>query len=318
MELEKQLQIVLITYNRKAELERTLRTLLADDSPIKNCDITVLDNRSTDGTDQIIQNFAQTHPNLHNRCNKYNVGLGGNLIKAMELADKKYLWILCDDDFFDWTNWAEIEQAINDEYDLIMTSWAEKKQNPSVPYILNNLGFVPSGIYHTKHITDLTMQNAYAMAYNLFPFQAMGIKIVNEKGRIFMPHRKIVIQSEAPKSHKVKKLRPGLFFHWNKFNLLWGYVDSYNLIEDKKLRQACCDELVLDKSFLYSMRNFLSSQPFCWHHFWDIFCTVSFKQKIILLWALLCPLYFYRTDRGINIKFFFLKTKVFPLPEQKQ
>lgn len=318
MELEKQLQIVLITFNRKAELERTLKTLLADNSPVKQCDITVLDNRSTDGSDKVIEAFAAHHPNLHNRCNKYNVGLGGNLIKAMELADKKYLWILCDDDFFDWTHWPEIEQALNNDYDLIMTSWAEKVQNPSIPYILNNLGFVPSGIYHTKHITDLTMQNAYAMAYNLFPFHAMGIKIINEKGRIFIPHGKIVIQSEAPKSHKVKKLRPGLFYKWNKFNLLWGYVDSYNLIEDKQLRHACCNELVLGKSFLYSMRNFLSTKPFCWHHFWDIFCTVSLKQKFILLWALLWPVYFYRTDRGINIKFFFLKTKVFPLPEQKQ
>ncbi len=322
MTIQDKLQIVLVTYNRRHFLERTLQQLLDEKSPVRDFSITVLDNNSTDGTEDLVKQFQQTHPhNLGYHKNKYNVGLGGNLIKAMELADKKYLWIVCDDDFFDWQNWPEIQQAIEEEYDLIVTSWAQKERNTSIPYILNNLSFVPAGIYHTKHITDLTMQNAYAMAYNLLPFHAMGIKIVNEKGRIFVPQRKVVIQSEEPKSHEVRKLKKGLFYKWNKFNLLWAYVDAYNLIEDKKLRYACCNELALDSSFFSSMLFFLSIYPFCWHHFFDVFCTISWRQKFWLCMAVLTklsPLSFYRTDKGINIRLFYvIKTRLIPFKRAK-
>ena len=309
------LQIVVITYNRSAQLRRTLEALLAPQSPVRLCNITVLDNCSSDETPAVLKSFTAQYANVSAVTHKYNVGLGGNLIKAMELADKKYLWIVCDDDFFDWQNWPEIQQAIEEEYDLIVTSWVQKERNTSIPYILNNLSFVPAGIYHTKHITDLTMQNAYAMAYNLLPFHAMGIKIINEKGRIFVPQRKVVIQSAEPKSHEVRKLKKGLFYKWNKFNLLWAYVDAYNLIEDKKLRFACCNELALDYPVFISMLYFFSIHPFCWHHFFDMLCTVSWRQKGWLLLAALAqllPVSFRKTDRGMNVRLFYVySTNIF-------
>ncbi len=100
MALKDKLQIILITYNRENALSRTLKCLLDHKSPVREVSIHVIDNKSSDSTKTVVEEFAAKHANLHYICNKYNVGLGGNLIKAMEIASKPYFWILCDDDKF--------------------------------------------------------------------------------------------------------------------------------------------------------------------------------------------------------------------------
>ena len=58
------LAIVLITYNRAEHLERTLRAILAPDSPVRDCDVTVLNNKSTDETAAVVDRFAAEHANV--------------------------------------------------------------------------------------------------------------------------------------------------------------------------------------------------------------------------------------------------------------
>ena len=48
MTTEQLLDIVLITFNRAPQFEKTLEMLFAPDSPVRNCDLTILDNKSTD------------------------------------------------------------------------------------------------------------------------------------------------------------------------------------------------------------------------------------------------------------------------------
>ena len=48
--LQENLFISLVTYNRKDYLKRTLDKLLEDSSPLRNVDITILDNASDDGS----------------------------------------------------------------------------------------------------------------------------------------------------------------------------------------------------------------------------------------------------------------------------
>ena len=59
MSIKDKLQIYLITYNRKIQLEHTLKQILAKDSPIRNFDITILDNASTDGASELIDEYCQ-------------------------------------------------------------------------------------------------------------------------------------------------------------------------------------------------------------------------------------------------------------------
>ena len=319
------LDIFLITFNRKAALECTLSKLFDANSPIKDYCITILDNNSDDGTGQIIENFCQKHKNLKHIKNRYNVGLAGNLIKAMELARKQYFWILCDDDDYDWASWQEIQQAMQQGYDIVMTTYSKGFRSEKIPFLINEMGFIPSVIYKTQHITDTVMRNAYMMAYNLFPFHALSCKIINENGKIFVPKHRTVLQSYQEKSHTVKKVNPDLFYRINTFSLLWGYIDSYRLIKDKKLRSECMSVLILHKSFYGSMRDFMSWQPFKLQNLCDIFFAVNFKQKLLLIAAVIMHIlsknpiiWFYTTDKGINIQlFYFIKTRIIPFKKKK-
>ena len=74
--------------------------------------ITILDNASTDGTSDLIKEYFKKFPNIvHIRHNR-NIGGNANIVRAFESATKEYLWILCDDDFYCWDYWNELEQAI--------------------------------------------------------------------------------------------------------------------------------------------------------------------------------------------------------------
>ena len=307
MQLKETLEIFLITYNRAENLCRTLEQLLAGKSPVREVSIHVIDNKSPDDTQRVVEKFAAKHANLHYVCNKYNVGLGGNLIKAMELAGKPYFWILCDDDDFNWDAWPEVEKAVlSENYDIVMTTYSAGFRSEEIPYLINEMCFVPSAIYKTAHIDDTVMTNAYAMAHNLFPFHALSTKIINNKGAIFIPQGRVVLQNYGQKSHQaVKKLRPGIYRRLQTFSLLWAMIDAYNLIEDKKLRYACMDVLCLGYSFLWSMCTFRQWFPFSWQNWFDIFYYVSWKQKLWMIWATvisnpICG--FYITSKGINIK----------------
>ena len=89
MSVADKLGIVITTYNRAEHLKRTLATLLADNSPVKDCQITVQSNHSSDETPNVVRSLQVAHPNLLYRENPYNLGISGNICKAMELADKR-------------------------------------------------------------------------------------------------------------------------------------------------------------------------------------------------------------------------------------
>ena len=63
------LEIILITYNRKDYLENTLQQILASNSPLCNLDITVLDNKSNDGTSELIDKYSKRYNNIKHIIN---------------------------------------------------------------------------------------------------------------------------------------------------------------------------------------------------------------------------------------------------------
>lgn len=260
MTISNNLEIFLITYNRFERLKYTLNRIL--DGPIKDFDIKILDNASDDDTKEFCEDFVSEHPNFKYIRNGINLGISGNIIRAMELARKKWLWVLCDDDDFDWNNWNEIEQALDsDDYDIVHTTYTEGFRSEEYSYLINEEAFIPTCIYNTKHITPLTMQNAYAMAYTLLPHHAIGCKVINEKGRIFVPQKRCVLQGVDDKLNFIRMPRKGIFHKIDDYQLLAGYVGAYKLIEDEKVRNQCCDVLCLGNNFSGSMDWFLDTNP---------------------------------------------------------
>ena len=279
--LKDELEIIIITYNRKNKLKKTLQTLITENSPIKDFNITILDNASDDGTNELCEAFCKEYTNFKYIRNKYNIGISGNTIRAFELASKKWLWILCDDDKYDWSGWAEIEDALKRDYDIVHTTYTDGIRNETTPYKLNEEIFLPTAIYNTRNIDSAFFQNAYGVAYTLCPSHALNCKIINQKGKIFVPEKKVVIQT-----HKL-----------DNFQLLAGYIAAYQLIEDKKIKEECCDVLCMGSSFKDSMRYFLNENNGYLYNIIEILLGTSKKQQKELISLMF--------DRGdINCKAF--------------
>lgn len=309
MNLKKDLEIILITYNRQKYLQKTLKQIFADDSPVKDLDITILDNKSTDGTSKLIQEYVKKFPNIKHIIHNRNISGNGNIARAYEIASKKYLWILCDDDEFDWTYWNEIEEGLEKDYDVVMTERNSQSSNLSIPVIVNELTFVPAGIYKTENITDDVMQNIMANIVNSFPQLMLVCHIVNNNKKIYIPEHTIITQNfNKGISHGFTRgFKQDI--HYRLTNLHWfvGYINSYQMIKDKKLRHQCCEVLWIGKSFAFSMSVFLKENGLYSYNICDIFNGISFKQKIIFLavlfkYILIRPVLHFITHNILYIK----------------
>ncbi len=198
MTTEQLLDIVLITFNRAPQFEKTLEMLFAPDSPVRNCDLTILDNKSTDETPQIAERYAGLHPNVKHHVNNFNVGGNANIAKALEMyGAKPYHWVICDDDVYNWEGWPEVEEAMQRGEKLIcvgdrhLAKSGPKRSDPAE--CLQQMTFLPSIIYGPGIITDTAMRNVYDCTFALFPHLAPVVMHLNHGGSIYVIKQGIVL-----------------------------------------------------------------------------------------------------------------------------
>lgn len=314
MNLTETLEIILITYNRKDYLEKTLNGILAPSSPVKGLDITVLDNFSTDGTSELVQEFAEKYPNLKHVIHNRNIGGNANITRAFEIARKPYLWVLCDDDNYDWSDFGEIEKAIEEDYDLISTIDFDYNDKNKLAMIFYNFAFVPGFICKTENLTFAVMENATANIGNFFPQLAIVAKCINEEKRIKLIGKDVVLRGKDNDSfgNHYRGLDHSLCIR--RRNMFWfvGYVNACQMIDDKEKRDSVIEnlrhysgglfELFLTKIEKNKLRFDNYDKNLC-----DMFCGLSFKHRMLFVFAFVC----------IRLKHFFAK-KVFFEPASKE
>lgn len=284
------LEIFIITYNRKDKLRNTLNQIFCDASPVKNLDIKIIDNCSDDGTKELCMEYVSRYPNLTLISNNRNIGLSGNIIKPFELASKKWLWVLCDDDDFDWTYWNEIETALSsDENAAVVVERLSSSNNIPLYILINELSFLPAAIYKTEYITSSVMQKMYVNAYTLFPHLALVCDIVNKGKKIFVPEHIIVKQSfnlEKDNKQYARGVDNDLHFRQQGYHLFYGFANSFRMINDKNLRFQCCDNFALGLPFHKAMSLFLTQNGLNINHLFDLFCVFNLRQNIVLLFMI--------------------------------
>ena len=100
------LEIIIITFNRCSLLEKTLDSLMK--SPFSVCNITILNNASTDNTLDVCNNYMDKFLYLDIITHKFNIGGNANILRAVETSKGKYTWILADDDEYDFAGCNDV------------------------------------------------------------------------------------------------------------------------------------------------------------------------------------------------------------------
>lgn len=245
------LDIVLITYNRAPQFEKTLEMILAPNSPVRDCSLTILDNKSTDETPQIADRFASSRPNVKHVINNFNVGGNANIAKALEMyGSTPYHWIICDDDTYDWSGWPNVEEAMRRGEKLICVGDrylpSEEKGRSDPALQLQQMTFLPSIIYGPDTITDTVIRNAYDNTFALFPHLAPVITHINHGGKIYVAKHGIVSPGEygTDISYTRGYVKSEVFARSRTMTLAVGFANLTLNLKDRRLSKQAFRALV--------------------------------------------------------------------------
>lgn len=289
--LKEKLQIVLITFNRAERLKNTLTAVFSDDSPVKDFDITIVDNNSTDNTADLVKEFCVRFPNLKYRKNRYNIGGNANIARAFEIPEKEYFWILCDDDLYDWSAWEEVEKAIESNPDLIIVSRGEFRKKINLGTITKQLTFLPSAIYKTANIDNDIIYGAHFNIPFLFPHLALVCALINS-GKI---ENRVIVSKDIviPDNLNHEYMRGAKSLNPLARNTLWisSFINSIQFVENSKTKTYILDNLLVRPLGFFSVisAGFKFNRLYCENSFkniCDVFCGISIGQKFQFLLAL--------------------------------
>lgn len=298
MQIKDKLQIILITYNRAKFVRKTLEQFFTENSPVKECEFVIQDNNSDDNTQEVTEEFAKIYPNIKYTKNRYNLGLSGTIARAMEVADKDYVWIIGDDDVFDFSNWQEVENAIKNNEKMICVSRYsipdDQKNNPACQIF--QLTFITGGIYSTSLFNDTTIRNAFDNIYTLFPHIPPIIKLINDGGRIYTVTKPIadngILLEEKDCTYTRGANKDDLYEKTRDMSWILGYANIISLLKDKKIKDDCMKIAIQYKDIYGSWDRFfgymceLYSQKDKLSYFYEIYNALPDINKTILDWEI--------------------------------
>jgi len=97
MNADKTITIVIPTFNRKKELEKTLKSL--DNQTNKNFNVIISDNAGDYDVNSIINELSDEFiQRITLFVRPYNIGMDANILGCFSLCKSRYLWTLSDDD----------------------------------------------------------------------------------------------------------------------------------------------------------------------------------------------------------------------------
>ncbi|MDD2336601.1 MAG: glycosyltransferase [Geobacteraceae bacterium] len=208
MLFQDKLELILITWNRDRFLDKTLQQLA--ESPFAECKITILDNCSSDRTPEVCASYCDRFPRLRIIRHKKNIGGNPNYLRAVELSESTYTWIVCDDDDFDFSDISDVSSAIvNEEADLVyigsphQAPWERGFRGTSRELIekgslyYNGLTFFPAIIFKTAKFDSECLMKGYRLVDLLHPNFAFIDKSVRENFTVYVAKQEIVKRYEG-------------------------------------------------------------------------------------------------------------------------
>ena len=262
------LEIIILTYNRSSSFISTLNYV--NNSKLSNCKITVLDNCSNDDT---LREFTLLPycEKINYIVNNTNIGPCLNFLKAIEISESEYTWILCDDDNYDFDKISDVIEIINSsQIDLIHVGAHKENWNCGgsilTPSASINKGyhffkygsFWPCNIYRTSLLKSNLdeIKNAVETGYpqmpvlinvfkNELPFYIAKNQIVfaNPVSENYNFNTWIIYWIKACSLFKEKKfVRIAFFDHFynNNIQVVIGYLKNV-INEDSDNKKLVCD-----------------------------------------------------------------------------
>ena len=199
------LSIAIPTFNRSVLLQENLSVLLPQLTP--DTELLVIDNCSTDSTEEYLRNFKSC---LRYIKNSSNIGADANMMACLTEARGEYIWLLCDDDIPATnavplilsilnsnekpgllslrTHWCGIKME-GYKASPVVTGWDMHDKNKYLETLGHVLTFC-SAIIVRKDIIDLNFVKSFTGTC-LFP-AAIAIQAAGKSNIVAIPREKIL------------------------------------------------------------------------------------------------------------------------------
>ena len=236
---------VLITFNRSNCVDNTLEKFYQ----ISNIGMKfhVLDNCSTDNTAEIVQKWQKKWPELTYHKNLYNVGGNANILRAIELTNSTYIWIIGDDDEWYLDQPSELMEVLNAQIaDIIRLGWLvsddEKGKYQPAKELFHSQGFffasvsmISSTILRRDLITP-HLPWAYMNIANMYP-QLVGVIKSFEKQELTVYSLKNDLMLHTP-SQEPGYFKADLEWYamWNRTAQFFNQQDNRKIFTNEAVR----------------------------------------------------------------------------------
>lgn len=296
------LEPVLITYNRSEDLQRTLEAFV--NAGLTGIKLHILDNASTDNTQEIVSIAQDRWPNLTYHRNQYNIGGNANILRAVEVTSSEYSWILGDDDAWHLDDISELCTVLNEgRADIIRLGWLVSPKS-RVKYI-DALDLVR---HDRLFFASVSMISATIIRRSIIiehlPHAYMGIadaypQLVPVLRAITQQPLKVYSLSQDLMTH-TPSTTPGYYFGDLEWYSSWFRMSRF--IQDAESRRSFISEI-----FSYMTRE----RPGIFNEFlWSVKVALNFKALGVNQWPYLFTMLAYgegwRGRVGMLILFYLL------------
>ncbi len=264
-ELINEFEIFIITYNRIDYLKRALHSALVQS--VKGFNITVLDNGSSDGTEDYIKEVQTKNNNIIYIKESINIGPFNIFLKAVSLASKKYVMIFHDDDILH-PQYIEAVLKIIEKHsniDLIYTkinsfidennvnlepfgsvSYKLYEKQDFIKHIYINKGsshlVFPCVIYKTQNLKNLNITETIKSAGTIADMDMVVETLTNNGYGVFIENKMYNYRAHSDQESHVKKLYA-------------SEIIANNLYFKDKLKHIFLGNLYLNVFSYYWFRN---------------------------------------------------------------
>ncbi|MCX6122127.1 MAG: glycosyltransferase [Ignavibacteriales bacterium] len=123
------LSIVLPAYNGESHISQTLESITKQ--IVDNVELVVCDDRSTDHTYQIVDNYRIKYKNVRLFQNSITLGMDKNFERVADLAEGEFIWFIGQDDILDEGAVQKVLNVLydNPQIDFIYANYSQKSHN---------------------------------------------------------------------------------------------------------------------------------------------------------------------------------------------
>jgi abequosyltransferase len=157
------LSICITTFNRAAFIGATLESILVQLT--NDCEVVVLDGASTDGTQQVVSEYAHRFERLRYFKQETNSGFDRDCDRVVELARGEYCWLMTDDDLLNPGAVAAVLEALRGNFSLVVVNVEGKDFSMSRVTERRWLDFESNRVYGPEEMDRLFVEMGDVLTY---------------------------------------------------------------------------------------------------------------------------------------------------------